>query len=149
MRLPLLILTFLAVSAPAIAAPPAPSGDWRVVLNDREEDVGRIIGFVDAGTLRKSGSAISFWLEYRLERGPEGLDGFRGYVSGDCVSFAYASTDLSIYSGSKLVEQGAVESGKTAEPGTNMRAAIENACAGRFLTGKTDPIAHARSVFAS
>ena len=77
-------LLLLAASAPAVAAPPAPSGDWRVVVNDREDDVGRIIGFADAGTLQRSGSSVSFCPEYRLERGPDGLDGFRGFVTGDC-----------------------------------------------------------------
>ena len=149
MRLPFLALALLGVSAPAIAAPPAPSGDWRVVLHDREEEVGRIVGFADAGTARKSGSSVSFWLEYRLERGPQGLDGFRGYVTGDCSTYAYGSTDLSAHSGNRLVEQGGVETAKTAEPGTAMRTAIENVCAGRYLSGKTDPIAHARSVFAN
>jgi hypothetical protein len=141
-------LLLLAASAPAVSAPPAPSGDWRVVVNVRDDDVGGIIGFADAGTLQLSGSTVSFWLEYRLERDLDGLDGARGYFTGDCGTYAYASTDVSLYAGSmRLVEQVGVDHQLTAEPGTNVRAAMESVCAGRFLTGRVDPIAHAKSVF--
>jgi hypothetical protein len=141
----------LALAAPAAAepatAPPPPSGDWRLVVTDEEPDVGRILGFADAGTLVRSGTAVRFWLEYRLEKAAEGADGYRGYVSADCSSHAYGSVGLARLDGARVIEEGGSESGLTARPGTNLRVALDHVCAGTFLSGRVDPVAFARQRF--
>ena len=48
-----LIASIAAAAAPA-PAPPPPGADWRVVLTDSEPEVGRIIGFADAGTMARA-----------------------------------------------------------------------------------------------
>ncbi|HYE28266.1 MAG TPA: hypothetical protein VEA61_08540 [Allosphingosinicella sp.] len=142
-----LIASIAAAAAPA-PAPPPPGADWRVVLTDSEPEVGRIIGFADAGTMARAGDQVRFWLEYRLERAAEGADGYRGHVSADCGTFTYGSTGLARLAGARVVESGGEESGLTAAPGTTMRAAIEAVCAARWQGPRVDPVAHARAEFA-
>lgn len=143
-------LAAAALAVPALAQapdPPPPSGDWRLVVTDEEPDVGRVLGFADAGSLARAGDQIRFWLEFRLETAAEGADGYRGFVTADCASYGYGSVGLTALAGDRVVESGGGESGLTAQPGTSMRAAIDNVCAGRFLSGRADPVAFARARF--
>ena len=139
-----------ALAAPAAAqapAPPAPAGGWRLVVTDDEPVVGRGYGFADAGTLSRSGSEVAFWLEYRLAKAAEGADGYRGFVTADCLSYEYGSVGLTSLAGDRVVQTGGSESGLTARPGTNLRVALDNVCAGRFLSGPADPVAYAKARF--
>jgi hypothetical protein len=141
-------LAVAAPAAPAAAVPPAPSGDWRLVLEDREPDVGRVLGFADAGTAARAGSEVRFWLEYRLEKAAEGADGYRGFVTGDCAAFTYGSVGLTRLAGARVVETGGEESGLTAAPGSNIRLAIDAVCARAWKSAKVDPVAYAGEHFA-
>ncbi|HEX6374334.1 MAG TPA: hypothetical protein VFZ91_01290 [Allosphingosinicella sp.] len=142
------VMILIAAAAAQAAAPPPAGADWRVVLTDREPDVGRIVAFADAGTMSRTGDKVRFWLEYRLERAAEGADGYRGYVSADCAAFTYGSTGLARLAGARLIEADGEESGLTAAPGTSMRAAIEAVCTKSWRSPRVDPVAHARAEFA-
>jgi hypothetical protein len=142
-----LALALLAASADA-APPPVPSGDWRLAVTDEEPDVGRIIGFADAGTMARQGTSVSFWLEYRLENPAEGADGYRGFVTADCSAFTYGTVGLARLAGGKVLEQGGEESGQAAAPGTNMRVVLETVCAGKLPAARLDPVAYAKASFA-
>lgn len=143
---PLAGIAAVAAAQPG-GAPPALSADWRLATADEEPDVGRILGFADAGTLVRTGSEVRFWLEYRLEKAAEGADGYRGYVTADCAAFTYGSVALTRLAGARVIESGGEESGLTARPGTSMRVAIEAACADKWLSPKVDPVAYAREQF--
>lgn len=146
-RFAALALMGLAASAPAFGAPRAPSTDWRVTVTDEEPEVGRIIGFADAGTLTRAGRDVRFWLEYRLEKAAEGADGYRGYVTADCLTFTYGSVGLARLAGPHVIEEGGEESGLTAAAGTSMRVVLETICGGQLPAARVDPVAYAKAEF--
>lgn len=90
---------------------------------------------------------VRFWMEYRTERRMNEADGFRAYIEADCASPTYAASEMADLFGDRVVANGGSESGLTAEPGSNMAIALANVCAGRFLSGRVEPIAHAREQF--
>ena len=139
--------SFLVFAFSMFAASPVAAADWRLVVADDDPDLGRVLAFVDAATLVRTGDAADFRVDMRIERAPATADGTRARVAASCAERWFEISEASYYVGERWLKPAPDEARQTAAPGTNMYVFLENLCAGRFLSGTVDPVAYASRVF--
>ena len=139
---------FLVPALLLVVAARLEAAEWRLVLTDEQEDLGRILAFADVSDIRREGETLHFWLDMRIERPPVTADGSRARIEADCGRLSYRASHASYYVGDRWLKPGPDEPFQVTAPGTNMNVLLGNMCAGRFLSGTVDPVAYTRRFLA-
>jgi hypothetical protein len=116
-----------------VTATAADAEDWRIASIAAAGGKATVIFFVDADTIRKTGTTVRFWVDERLENATEfGFNRSLQLMEANCDDQSYVGLQVQTYFAATPLEDLGAMGRSYAAPGTTMGTILTHVCEGDY-----------------